>query len=130
MGLLLIALLWTNSHPYNQGRYDFFLHNRVLSFFDSSFAARLVLGLLAGLGAVMVVQLVHRRLVVGLALFGASQGLLLAEMVEPRYWLVPLLIIQLARRRSSASNEVVLSAWWALLSLGLLRGFRDASFFL
>ena len=129
-GLGLMALLWSNTHSYNQARPDFFLHNQALVFFDSGLRGRVVLWCLASAGALFVVEVICSRFIAGLGLLGCSLGLLLVEMVEPRYWLISLVLLQLTRGRVGGKREWLLGLWWAALSVVLVLGIRSGRFFL
>jgi alpha-1,2-glucosyltransferase len=119
---------FTPDHPYNQ--LDFWLHNRLLIFFSSSTATKLLM-LIPVLVALLSLYATRFR---GQSkhLFYAFSGMSLLPVwhVEQRYYLIPMVLFLLFREQRTLRFEWTLVAYLGALAATLLSTIRSGALFL
>ena len=122
---------FSNTHDYNQARYSWWLHNKILLFAVATpmhkalFFMPVVGGLLSL--SCMPFSKGAYALVYPFIFFYLAPSWL----IEQRYDLVPLTLLMLMRKQEHwVTGELVLLVYWLLLSIGLLVGFNRGEFFL
>jgi alpha-1,2-glucosyltransferase len=127
---LLYWMTFQNTHDYNQARYDWWLHNRVLLFAVANpvhkalFFVPVVGGLLS-LSCIPLAQGAY-ALVYAFTFLSLSPSWL----IEQRYALIPLTMIMLMRKQEHWLTENLLLLYWLLLNVALLLGINRREFFL
>jgi hypothetical protein len=126
-GVLLLTLALAAPHPYNQ--IPFLLHNRLTAPLSRGGISRLAL-LMPALAALIILCAERPTLE---SVFGVGAALLLllpARMIEHRYTLIPLVLLQLYRPLAAPAIERTIAASWAAASTVLVVGIARGWFFL
>jgi len=126
---LALGFFWSNSHPYNQSEYRFFLHNRLALWASSDWLHRLAVGSMAALGLTLCLRWRPQRPAWRAAAAVALLSMLAAALVEPRYMLLPVLMLQAGRPSLSRRGEMTLFLLWLGCSGLLLEGMATGRFF-
>lgn len=131
-GGLFAILFWTTfrvSHPYNLMGLSFFLRNWLLDLFTSSVSMRAVFGACGFYAALsLAVTPLHRRayyLIYPLTLVYLSASWL----VEPRYDMIPFVLILAARKKTDPVTEFITLAFFVILSMYVFHGVLEQSMF-
>jgi len=131
LGIFIVYLLtFSTRHPYNQVDYTFFLRNKVLLFFSTTLAGK-VLFFLPIAGSVLFfseVVLCERPFFL---LYPATFLFLLpVSLIEQRYYLIPFALFLAMREQRSGTAEVSMVLLSVMTALFFVYGITHRLFFL
>jgi alpha-1,2-glucosyltransferase len=119
---------FTPDHPYNQ--LDFWLHNRLLIFFSSSNAAKLLMLIPVLVALLSLYATPFRGQSKHLLYAFAALSLLPMWHVEQRYYVLPMVLFLLFREQRTLRFEWTLVAYLGALAATLLSTIRSGAQFL
>jgi len=129
VGGMLLAFSWSNDHPYNQLEFQFFLHNQLALWASADWLHRSAVGLLAASGVGLIFLWRPQRRSWAAVLLVLSLPLLGVALVEPRYLLLPIIVLQAGRPPLGERSEGLLFLLWMICSGVLLEGMATGLFF-
>jgi hypothetical protein len=119
--LAIFPVFWAgfvNDHPHNNERAGYFLPNAVLIAFSSTPLMKLLFFVPVALTLVCVTSVPMKK--PWWLLLPFTIVFLLPEwLVVPRYYLIPMSLLLLARERTSPWSERLQTAWFALASVSI-----------
>jgi alpha-1,2-glucosyltransferase len=118
------------THVYNLGLPEFHLRNRVLAWLDGDWLWR-ALAFIGMAWTLLTLAVTRLKTSSGYWLYPVTVAALLpVELIEQRYYIVPMVFFLLLRERGRPSVEWSLLIWFALLSAGLTAAIASQRYFL
>ena len=118
------------THFYNLGLPEFHLRNRVLGWLDGHWAWR-ALAFIGMAWSVLTLAVTRLRPAAGYWLYPVTVAALLpVELIEQRYYIVPMVLFLLLRERHGRRVEWALLAWFIVLSAALTAAIASERYFL
>lgn len=126
----LVMISFEVTHPYNLALPEFHLRNGVLKLLDSDWRL-LLLGSLAMTWSVLTLAVTRVKRPIGLWLYPVTAlALLPVELIEQRYYIVPIVLFLLFREARDTRAEIALLIWFLILSSGLTAAIASTRYFL
>lgn len=132
LALVILTLAWnfTITHHHNFGAPEFHLRNRILLWIDAEPWHALILCPLA-IWACLSLATVSMKKVGHYWLYPITIGVLaITELVEQRYYIVPVVLFLLFREPIGVNTERLLLAWFALISSAIVAMVSTGTLFL
>lgn len=134
VGLILLFALYMATfavtHVYNLGLPEFHLRNRVLGWLSDDWLWR-ALAFIGMAWTLLTLAVTRLETTAGYWLYPVTLAALLpVELIEQRYYIVPMVIFLLLRSRGRPAVEGSLLAWFVVLSAGLTAAFASQRYFL
>jgi len=126
---LLVFSSFDVTHPYNLALPEFHLRNGMLQALQNDWRL-LLLGSIAMTWSALSLAVTRVKRPIGLWLYPVTiVALLPVELIEQRYYIVPLVLFLLLRQPLSKSVEIALLIWFLLLSVGLTAAIASTRYF-
>jgi len=126
----LVMISFDVTHPYNLALPEFHLRNGVLRLLDTDWRL-LLLGSIAMTWSVLTLIVTRVRSPIGAWLYLVTAiALLPIELIEQRYYIVPIVLFLLFRKARATAVEVALLLWFLILSSGLTAAIASTRYFL
>lgn len=125
----LVMMSFEVTHPYNLALPEFHLRNGLLKLLDSDWRL-LLLGSVAMTWSVLTLIVTRVSSPIGLWLYPVTAiALLPVELIEQRYYIVPVVLFLLFRKARDTGVEITLLLWFVLLSSGLSAAIASTHYF-
>jgi len=126
----LVILSFDVTHPYNLALPEFHLRNGLLRLLDTDWRL-LLFGSIAMTWSVLTLIVTRVRSPIGLWLYPVTVvALLPVELIEQRYYIVPIVLFLLFRKARDTRVEIALLLWFLILSSGLTAAIASTRYFL
>ena len=126
----LVVSTFDVTHPYNLALPEFHLRNWLLRELNDDWRL-LLLASIAMTWSILTLIVTHLRHPIGLWLYPVTVlALLPVELIEQRYYIVPVVLFLLVRQARSRSVEIATLLWFLPLSAGLTAAISSTRYFL